>query len=179
MPPHSEPGDGKQKLDCEFFLIELARDQIELGGNEAAVTAKERIDWERWPYRLSFEASPRPNRESEAPSPRSPNPEAWPLLDKKQEPLLNFLNQITHAAVGATLEAQMKAADKAREGKIDESQAQGRCGTTKSIRPNDSTSPSAIATFLCAWKMPDKTARIRQGVLKEAIKIAMTRPGIP
>ena len=39
--------DTKQILDRDFFLIELARTQIELGGSEKEVLDKARLGWER------------------------------------------------------------------------------------------------------------------------------------
>ena len=43
----SQPGDGKHKLDCEFFLIDLAKTQIELGGAPAEILDKRRVGWDR------------------------------------------------------------------------------------------------------------------------------------
>jgi ribosomal protein S27E len=147
----SQPGDGKQKLDCEFFLIELARDQIELGGNEAAIIAKNRIDWER--------AVP---TELKATLGRIEHPEArllalrilkQPLLDRKQTDVFKFLDDDFNKGGGKQLASQIEAAEKVRRGKLDEVLKPARDTKVDPGRRLDLV--VSVATFL-REEMPDQ-----------------------
>ena len=155
----SQPADAKQKLDCEFFLIDLTRTQIELGGTEAEILDKRRLGWERdLPMELVQTLG------------KIDNPECrllalhilkQPLADRKQEKVYERLTAEFEKAFGDQLDAQIEAAEKVRQGKFDDSLKEAR---DKKVSPAQRFDLAVgVATFL-REEMPDKTDECKKAI---------------
>ena len=163
----SQCGDAKQKLDRDFFLIELAKAQIELGGNEAAIVAKERVDWDRdVPTELKATLGKIEHPEARLLALRIVK---QPLLDRKQPGVFKFLDDDIKRTVNSQLQAQIEAAEKARDGKLDEALKPARDTKLDPGRRLDLA--VGVATFL-REEMPDKPDDCRKA-LELAIEIAL------
>jgi ribosomal protein S27E len=163
-----QPGDGKQKLDRDFFLIELARTQLELGGGEDEIVAKQRVDWQR---EVATEMKATLNRID--------NPEVrllalrvlkQPLLDRKQATVYSFLSADVMKPFAIEFHSQIETCEKARQGKLEEALKSAR---DKKADPAKRFDLAVGVATLLREETPDKTDDCKAAI-ELATGIAMT-----
>jgi hypothetical protein len=165
-----QAADAKQKLDRDFFLIELAKTQIDLGGPEAEVIRKNRIGWELdVPSELKQTIGQIENHEARLLALRVLQ---QPLAERKQEAILKFLAMNLKIDVKHELDAQIADADKAAKGKLDD--------VLKAVKDSKDDPGKrfdrivGVATFLHE-EMPEKAEEYKKAV-DAAVEIVVKHP---